>query len=97
MLCPEPLLAFLGRVMRGDLNAVSSTLIRFSWTGYERGNIYMLCPAPLLAFLGRVMRGEIDAVSSTLIRFPWTSYERGDRCCVQHPYSLFLERLREGR
>ena len=50
----------------------------------------MLCPAPLFAFLGRVMRGEIDAVSSTLTRFSWTGYERGDRCCVQHPYSLFL-------
>ena len=53
----------------------------------------MLCPAPLLTFLGRVMRGEIDAVSSTLTSFSWTGYERGDRCCVQHPYSLFLDGL----
>ena len=75
MLCPAPLLAFIGRVMRGEIDAVSSTLTHFSWTGYERGNIYMLCPAPLLAFLGRVMRGEIYI------------------CCVQHPYSLFLDGL----
>ena len=53
----------------------------------------MLCPAPLFVFLGRVMKGEIDAVSNTLIRFSWTSYERGDICCVQHPYSLFLDGL----
>ena len=53
----------------------------------------MLCPAPSLAFLGRVMRGEIDAVSSTLARFSWTGFERGDRCCVQHPYSLFMDEL----
>ena len=38
MLCPAPLLAFLGRVMRGEIDAVSSTLICFSWTGYERGD-----------------------------------------------------------
>ena len=36
MLCPAPLLAFIGRVMRGEKDDVSSTLIRFSWTGYER-------------------------------------------------------------
>ena len=72
MLCPAPLFAFLGRVMRGEIDAVFSTLTRFSWT---------------------VMRGEIDAVSSTLTRFYWTGYERGDRCCVQHPYSLFLDGL----
>ena len=72
MLCPAPLFAFLGRVMRGEM---------------------ILCRAPLLAFLGRVMRGEIDAVSSTLTRFSWTGYERGDKCCVQHPYLLFLDGL----
>ena len=47
----------------------------------------------LIRFLGRVMRGEIDDVSSTLTRFSWTGYERGDICCVQHPYSLFLDGL----
>ena len=36
MLCPAPLLAFLGRVMRGEIDAVSSTLTSFSCTGYER-------------------------------------------------------------
>ena len=72
MLCPPPLIAFIGRVMRGEIDAVSSTLIRFSWTGYER---------------------EIDAVSSTLTRFSWTGFEWGDRCCVQHPYSFFLDGL----
>ena len=38
MLCPAPLFAFLGRVMRGEIYAVSSTLTHFSWTGYERGD-----------------------------------------------------------
>ena len=37
MLCPAPLLAFLGGFMREKIDAVSSTLIRFSWRGYERG------------------------------------------------------------
>ena len=38
MLCPAPLLAFLARVMRGEIDAKSSTLVRFTWTGYERGD-----------------------------------------------------------
>ena len=38
MLCPAPLLTFFGRVMRGEIDAVSSTRIRFFWTGYERGD-----------------------------------------------------------
>ena len=37
MLCSAPLLAFLGAFTRGEIDAVSSTLTRFSWTGYERG------------------------------------------------------------
>ena len=36
MLCPVPSLTFLGRVMRGEIDAVSSTLTCFYWTGYER-------------------------------------------------------------
>ena len=36
MLCTAPLLTFLGRVMRGEIDAVSSTLTRFSWRVYER-------------------------------------------------------------
>ena len=58
MLCPAPLLGFLGRVyerkdrcsvqhhyslfldgvMRGGIDAVSSTHTRFSWRVYERGS-----------------------------------------------------------
>ena len=38
MLCPALSLAFLGRVIRGEIDAVTSTLTRFSWTGYERGD-----------------------------------------------------------
>ena len=37
-MCPAPLLAFLGRVMRGEIDAVSSTITRFSWTGFEGGD-----------------------------------------------------------
>ena len=89
MLCPAPLLAFLGRVMRGKIDAVSSTLIRIPWMSYERGDRCCVQHAYSL-FLEGFMRGDLDAVSSTLTRFSWTGYERGDRCCVQYPHSLFL-------
>ena len=91
-MCPAPLFAFHGRVMRGEIDAVSSTLTCFSGTGYERGDRCCV-QHPYSLFLDGFMRGEIDAVSSNLTRFYWTGYERGDRCCVQHPYSLFLDGL----
>ena len=71
MLCPAPLFAFLGQVMRGEIDAVSSTLTRFSWTGYEREDRCCV-QHPCSLFLDGFMRGEIDAVSSTLTHFPWT-------------------------
>ena len=92
MLCPASLFAFLGRVMRGEIHAVSSTLTRFSWSVYERGDrCCVQHPSSLL--LEGFMRVEIDALFSTLTRFSWTGYARGDRCCVQHPHSLFLDGL----
>ena len=66
-----PYSLFLDGFMRGEIDAVSSTLTRFSWRVCERGDRCCVQHAYSL-FLDGFMRGEIDAVSSTLTRFSWT-------------------------